>query len=212
MFLPVLHMCLFCLLRAPLSLALTLPPIPNVSSLTLSTSGTNKTFPGSASLLLDVPAVAVKFPIGPELPEPTCNGDLLGFDLNKYSCLQTWNLIPVSKYEVTFGEKFVGDSEVKIPRRYSGRKYLVFSPVSRSKIRWTDDDSFVKADGSCVVDVFHKDGAPSSVNDISNYRQISSAAEKVYGSCVARGGQRAQGGWIGGLGRSHSFVTSEYPV
>ena len=208
MLLRVLQICLICLLRTPPSLTLTLQPIAGVSSLTLSASGTNKTFPGSASLLLDVPGVAGRLPIGPDLPEPTCNGDLLGFDLNRYSCVQAWNIIPVGTYDVTFGEKFDGDTEVKIPRRYSGRKCLVFFPVSSSKIPWTDDGSYVKADGSCVVDVFHKDGPVGAVNDISNYRQISSAAEKLYGSCVARGGQRPQGGWIRGLGRSHSCLTT----
>ena len=127
-------MCLIWLLQTPPSHALTLQPVVDVSSLTLSTSRTNNTTSGPASLLLDVPAVAGKLPLGPDLPDPTCNGDLLGFDLNRYSCLQAWNVIPVSNYEVTFGEKFVDDAEVKIPRRYSGRKCLVFSPVSRCKI------------------------------------------------------------------------------
>ena len=206
MFLPVLHVCLIYLLRTPLSHALALQPIVDTSSLTLSTPRTNKTASGPASLLLDFPAVAGKLPLGPDLPDTICNGDLLGFDLNRYSCLQAWNIIPVTKYDVMFGEKYVDDAEVKIPRRYSGRKSLVFSPVSRCKVPWADDGSNLKADGSCVIDVFHKDGAVGTVNDISTYRQISSAAEKVYGSCVARGGQRPQGGSINGLGRSYNCL------
>ena len=59
----------------------------------------------------------------------------------------------------------------------------------------------MKADGTCVIDIFPKAGA---VSDTSTYYQISSAAEKVYGSCVARGGgQRPQGGWIRDLGRRY---------
>ena len=73
---------------------------------------------------------------------------------------------------------------------------------------WTDNDSCLKVDGTCVIDVFHKENAGG---DTSTYRQISSAAEKVYGTCVARGGLRAQGGWIGGLGRRYSCIFSSGP-
>lgn len=124
---PILQLRWICLFRVPPSLALTLQPIPDVSSLTLSASGTNKTLSGPA--LPESPAVAGKYPLGPELGDPTCNGDLLGFDVNRYSCLQAWNTIPLSGYDVTFGERFLDDSEVKIPRRYSSRKCLVIPPV-----------------------------------------------------------------------------------
>ena len=126
--LPILQLSWICVFRVPPSLALTLQPIPNLSSLTLSASRTNKTSPGPASLSLDVPTVAGKYPIGPQLPDPTCNGPLLGFDLNRQSCLEAWNTIPLTKYDVTFGKKYSDEAEVKLPRRYIGRECLVFSP------------------------------------------------------------------------------------
>lgn len=131
MLLSRLHICLICLLRVPPSLALTLQPNADVPSLTPSAAQTNKTFSGPASLILDIPAVARRYPLGPGLPDPTCNGNLLGFDMNRYSCLQAWNIIPVSGHEVTFGERFSDDSEVELPRRYSSRK--CFRPLSDYK-------------------------------------------------------------------------------
>ena len=126
---PLLGLSWICLFRIAPSHTLSLQPIPDVSSLTLTAPTTNKSFPGAASLLLDVAAVAGKYPLGPYLPNPTCNGSLLGFNLNRYSCLQAWNTIPVTNSDVTFGKKYSDKAEVKLPRRYSGRKCLVFSPV-----------------------------------------------------------------------------------
>ena len=68
----------------------------------------------------------------------------------------------------------------------------------------TDLGSCSKVDGTCVFDVFHKDGVSS---DTTSYDQISRAAEKLYGSCVARGDQRTQGGWIRDLGKYKRVVT-----
>ena len=120
--LPILALSWISLSRVPSSLALTLQPIPDVSSLTLSASRTNKTSAGPASLSLDVPALAGKYPIGPRLQDPTCNGSLLGFNLDRQSCLEAWSTIPLTKYDVTFGQKYSDEAEVKLPRRYSGRK------------------------------------------------------------------------------------------
>ena len=64
-------------------------------------------------------------------------------------------------------------------------------------------ETFSKADGTCVIDIFHKDGV---VSDKESYWGISKAAEKVYGQCVARGGQRSQGGWIRDIGKSQASL------
>ena len=132
MLLSRLHLCLICILRVPSSLALTLQPIADVPSLYPSSARTNKTFPGPASLLLDIPGVVGRYPLGPGLPDPTCNGNLLGFDMNRYSCLQAWNTIPLSGHEVTFGERFSDNSEVELPRRYSSRKCFILYPITKT--------------------------------------------------------------------------------
>ena len=41
------------------------------------------------------------------------------------------------------------------------------------------------------------------MSDRASYYQISHAAENLYGACVARGGQRTQGGWVRNLGKLH---------
>ena len=60
---------------------------------------------------------------------------------------------------------------------------------------------YTKADGTCVIDIFHKDGV---VVDTATYQMISRAAEKLYGTCVAIGDQRTQGGYIRDLGEHHN--------
>ena len=58
------------------------------------------------------------------------------------------------------------------------------------------------ADGTCFFEIFH---TATSVSDTSSYAVITGAAEKVYGSCINREGQRSQGGYIRGLG-AHTSV------
>ena len=111
------------------SVALALQP---VSSLTLLASPTNKTLPGPASLSLDVPAVEGKYPLGPDLADPTCKGSLFGFDLNRYSCLQAWSTIPLLEDDVRFGERFGDDLNVKLPRRFAGRRCIVLFSISKT--------------------------------------------------------------------------------
>lgn len=60
---------------------------------------------------------------------------------------------------------------------------------------------YTKADGTCVIDIFPKDGV---VVDTATYQTISRAAEKLYGTCVAIGDQRTQGGYISDLGEHHN--------
>ena len=70
-----------------------------------------------------------------------------------------------------------------------------------------------KADGTCVIDIFHKGGV---VVDTASYLLISRAAEKLYGNCVAIGAQRTQGGYIRDIGTHHSsslvvyYIASSY--
>ena len=129
MFLSILYISWICLLQISPSLALTLQL---VSNLTLSALPINKTLPGPASLLLNVSAVGGKYPLGPELPDPTCDGRLLGFDLHKYSCLQAWNTIPLSEHDVRLGERLGDDFDVKLPRRFAGRKCTVLFSISKT--------------------------------------------------------------------------------
>ena len=117
----ILRIGFLCLVRFPSIPALTIQSIQDVS---VSTSPRNGTIPGPALLALDVPAsVEGSLPLGPELPNPTCNGDLLGFDMNSYSCLQAWNSIPPGSRDTTFGGG--GDFDVRLPRRFSGRECVV---------------------------------------------------------------------------------------
>ena len=108
------------------ALALTLPPIQEFSSFTQLASPTNKTAPGPASLALDLSDEAPNSLIGSDLPDPVCNGSLLGFDLNRYSCLEAWNTIPLDRAPVTFGERMHGTFDVGLPRRFSGCKCVFF--------------------------------------------------------------------------------------
>ena len=64
-----------------------------------------------------------------------------------------------------------------------------------------------KADGTCVIDIFHRYGLGPGLYDTAKYKDISGAAERLYGTCVARGGQRPQGGWISDLGQCCLFGT-----
>lgn len=57
--------------------------------------------------------------------------------------------------------------------------------------------SYQKADATCVIDIFHKDGV---VSDTTSYRQISQAADRLNSNCVNGAGQRTQGGYISDLG------------
>ena len=108
------------------ALALTLPPIQGISSFTQLASPTNKTVPGPASLALDLPDGAPNSLIGSDLADPVCNGGLLGFDLNRYSCLEAWNTIPLDRVPVTFGERMHGIFDVGLPRRFSGCECVSF--------------------------------------------------------------------------------------
>ena len=57
--------------------------------------------------------------------DPVCNGSLLGFDMNRLSCLQAWNTIPTTSNELSFGNRSEGRYNVELPRRFSSRKCLI---------------------------------------------------------------------------------------
>ncbi|CAD6594488.1 MAG: hypothetical protein ASARMPREDX12_009109 [Alectoria sarmentosa] len=160
------------------TLTLHLPPVPAfVASMPLPVLlPTNKTSPVPASPVPDFSALPLNSSLDVGYPHPICDGNLLGFDMNRYSCLQAWSSIPTAGRMLAFGDRLSGTFNVQLPRRFSG------------------------PDGTCVIDIFHKDGV---VSDVASYYQLSHAAESLYGACVARGGQRTQGGWVRDLAAHH---------
>ena len=122
----ILYISCIVLSQSSTTLALTLQLIQNASSSTPSSASTNETFPGPVSLTLDDPAVAQDY------PDPVCNGDLLGFDMDPLRCLEAWRTMPQSYKVQRFGERFARtfDFDVLLPRRFSSRKSVVrYSPV-----------------------------------------------------------------------------------
>ena len=99
--------------------ALTLPPIQDLSTFTPSATLVNETL--SESLITDPVSPPANTLHGP-LPDPVCNGRLLGYDMNRYSCLQAWGTIPINRDRLTFGDRNT-IFDVKLPRRFSGREY-----------------------------------------------------------------------------------------
>ena len=111
-----------------LALALTMPYIQDLTNsepLTLS------------SLTLDVPDLKTNFSLDAgDRPVPVCDGNLLGFDMNRYSCLQAWSTIPTSYRIVSFGDRG-GSYNVQLPRRFSGREFDVLLEPHDSILRST---------------------------------------------------------------------------
>ena len=126
-----MYMTCVSLLWIPFALTLTLPSIRSSSGppITLLTTSSISTAP--ASLTLDLLALTENFSYGLDLP--TCNGSLLGFDMNRYSCLQAMNTIPLTVLPVTFGTRGKGSFDVQLPRRFSSRKCVEFSYCSISR-------------------------------------------------------------------------------
>lgn len=122
----ILYLGCIGLFRTPFIRALTLPPIQDLSIFTPSASPVNKTLP--ISLIIDPVAPQANPPYGP-IPDPVCNGTLLGYDMNRYSCLQAWGTIPISRNTLTFGDRN-RIFDVKLPRRFSSRQYsLLFASL-----------------------------------------------------------------------------------
>lgn len=113
----ILYLGCIGLFRTPDVRALTLPPIQDLSTFTPSASLVNKTLP--VSLITDPVAPQANPPYGP-IPDPVCNGTLLGYDMNRYSCLQTWRTIPIDREPLTFGDRNTV-FDVKLPRRFTSR-------------------------------------------------------------------------------------------
>lgn len=114
------------LLLSCLFLGVHLPSIPVLASslpLTLLLP-TNKTVSVPASPVPDFSALTSDTSLAADGPGPVCNGSLLGFDMNRYSCLQAWNTIPTTYQQLTFGDRLNGTFDVQLPRRFSGREYF----------------------------------------------------------------------------------------
>ena len=92
---------------------------------------------------------------------------------------------------------------------FSSMKLPTFFVVTLCYLSWTNAGEHRKADGTCVIDVLHNNRAFS---DTTSYLQISKAAEKVYSTCVAVGGQRTQGGSIKPLGEPYFDVPLSSPL
>ena len=110
-------------LSIPLTLALTLPPIQGFFGPPTTLSTTSSTSPGPPSLTLDIPALPLNLSHNDD--SVICNGGLLGFDMNRYACLEAVGSIPLTTRPVTFGERGKGTFEVQLPRRFSSRKFVI---------------------------------------------------------------------------------------
>ena len=142
-----------------------------------------------------------------DFSDPVCDGNRLGFDMNRYSCSQAWYTIPTSDSVISFGNRSEKNIDVWVPRRFSSRKCFVFFaadhyirssyPFSRSQPLQTDSSWISKADGTCVIDIFHRDGL---VSDTASFLEISRAAKRLDTACVAKSDHRVQGGWIRHIG------------
>lgn len=111
--------------------------------------------------------------------DPVCDGNLLGFDMNRYSCSQAWSTIPTDVRMISFGNRSEKNIDLWVPLRFS-------SP-----------------DGTCVFDIFLRDGL---VSERASFLEISSAAQLLDTACVARASHRVQGGWIRDIGRDGNLA------
>lgn len=128
MFLSSIYLCsIFLLLLICSTLALHLPPVPNVvSSMPLPILlPTNKTSPVPASPVPDFSIMPSNSSLDANHLAPVCDGNLLGFDMNRYSCLQAWNTIPTGGQLLSFGDRLNGTFNVQLPRRFSGRECVI---------------------------------------------------------------------------------------
>ena len=107
------------------TLALTLPSTQDFTSPPPIVSSINRKSPKSAPLILDLLSTS-NSSLHTQNTDPVCNGSLLGFDMNRYSCLQTLNTIPTHMGALTFGDRLNGRFDVPLPRRFTSRKCVVF--------------------------------------------------------------------------------------
>lgn len=114
------------------TLALTLPSLQDITSTEPLPPRINNTFPSPALLTPLSLALTSNLSRDADNSAPVCDGNLLGFDMNRYSCLQAWNSIPISRETRSFGAKSVRTFEVPLPRRFSGREFCrLLSAVAR---------------------------------------------------------------------------------
>ena len=76
--------------------------------------------------MLDTPTAEPGLLRGNEQTLPVCNGELLGFALNRYSCLEAWRGMPADSQTLTFGDRSDGSCDVKLPRRFSSCESAFF--------------------------------------------------------------------------------------
>ena len=112
-------------LLTPLTLALNLPPTRDFTNSAQPVPSINRTFPGPASLILDSDATS-NYSLYAQNANPVCNGSLLGFDMNRYSCLEAWNTIPTYNQKLSFGDRLSGNFDVQLPYRFIGREHILF--------------------------------------------------------------------------------------
>ena len=113
----------FLLLMLPSpSLALILPSIPDFLNSALASPLIGLV---NASSKSGLPALISNYSLNVSYSTPVCDGNLLGFDMNRYSCLQAWNTIPTTQRSINFGDRLDGTFDVQLPRRFSGRECLV---------------------------------------------------------------------------------------
>lgn len=126
----ILSLCRILQLLTPFTLALTLPPTRDITNPSQSVPPINKTLPGPAALILES-ELASNYSSYAQNANPVCDGGLLGFDVNRYSCLQAWNMIPNDPQQLTFGDRLSGTFDVQLPRRFSGREFILFFPQQK---------------------------------------------------------------------------------
>lgn len=117
------------------TLALHIPSVPVLVSSSPPTLPlpANISVPVPASPVPDFSASTSNFSHAANSHAPVCNGNILGFDMARYSCLQAWNTIPTGRGHLTFGDRLNGSFDVQLPRRFSGRESAYLSPVVGSQ-------------------------------------------------------------------------------
>lgn len=114
------------LLLIPFPPALALPSIQDLTNPPPLVQPLNRTSPEPVPPMLDL-ALTANSSLHTQNTFPVCNGSLLGFDMNRYSCLQAWNAIPTSPRQLTFGDRLYAPFDVSLPRRFSSRECVVSS-------------------------------------------------------------------------------------
>lgn len=127
---------------------------------------------------------------------PECRGKMFGHNLDLVTCYQAAGKIPQSQIPVKFGDRGYG-YDIQLPRRFSSRKWIFNAIYPRFPSLCS---LFFTADGTCVIDIFHKDGASKGgrIYDIATGDIIKQEARRVIDSCVRE--EAGSGGYVGNVG------------